>query len=202
MTYQVNEIFNSIQGEGYFAGVPSTFIRLQGCTVGCPWCDTKHTWTKGGTKMAVEEILDRPIFEHVVVTGGEPTLWNLDALLVELDRMNCFVQLETSGQNELKGRLFPNWITWSPKEHLHYSMQPRLSSQANEVKFVVDSVLTKGYIDLALSRVPYVSKMIFMPEGAPPKEEFVVKALDFTYAYADRHKVRYSDRLHTRAGVR
>lgn len=44
MQYPINEMFQTLQGEGYFTGVPAIFIRLQGCPVGCAWCDTKHTW--------------------------------------------------------------------------------------------------------------------------------------------------------------
>ena len=46
MQYPINEMFQTLQGEGYFTGVPAIFIRLQGCPVGCAWCDTKHTWDK------------------------------------------------------------------------------------------------------------------------------------------------------------
>ena len=46
MQYPINEMFQTLQGEGYFTGVPAIFIRLQGCPVGCAWCDTKHTWEK------------------------------------------------------------------------------------------------------------------------------------------------------------
>ncbi len=46
MQYPINEMFQTLQGEGYFTGVPAIFIRLQGCPVGCSWCDTKHTWEK------------------------------------------------------------------------------------------------------------------------------------------------------------
>ncbi len=46
MQYPINEMFQTLQGEGYYTGVPAIFIRLQGCPVGCSWCDTKHTWEK------------------------------------------------------------------------------------------------------------------------------------------------------------
>lgn len=49
MQYPINEMFQTLQGEGYFTGVPAIFIRLQGCPVGCAWCDTKHTWEKRGS---------------------------------------------------------------------------------------------------------------------------------------------------------
>src|SRR3954463_5516256 len=93
-TFAVNELFQSIQGEARFAGTPSVFVRLQGCAVGCPWCDTKHTWEiDPGRAVAVEGMLakdaDAATFarlsgaeivalvagfgaRHVVITGGEP----------------------------------------------------------------------------------------------------------------------------------
>lgn len=111
----VNEIFNSIQGEGAFQGMPATFVRLQGCTVGCSWCDTKHTWNakqnkvipiqdmsekKGSRPQSTYckiipidlcEVLERVGNESrnwlVVVTGGEP-LEQSDAL-AEFFRQLC-----------------------------------------------------------------------------------------------------------------
>ncbi len=71
MQYPINEMFQTLQGEGYFTGVPAIFIRLQGCPVGCAWCDTKHTW---------EKLEDREVspFQHsgedqkrVISGGGE-----------------------------------------------------------------------------------------------------------------------------------
>ena len=51
---KINEIFDTIQGEAYFTGTPATFIRLQGCPVGCNWCDTKHTGSEGVEKLKIE----------------------------------------------------------------------------------------------------------------------------------------------------
>src|SRR3990172_7111242 len=139
--YQVNEIFHSIQGEGRLAGRPSTFIRLQGCLVGCVWCDTQYTWLKGGSRMMVEDIVSAVQYEWVVITGGEPTLYDLDALILALRDNGNGIQLETSGQNALKGSFVPDWVTISPKERLAFKVPDELLRWASELKFVVDEGL-------------------------------------------------------------
>lgn len=207
MKYQVNEIFDSIQGEGKWTGVPSTFIRLQGCTVGCSWCDTKYTWGKGGEPMHQEQILSKITHKHVVITGGEPTIWNLDPLLQGIHELGCYAQLETSGQNELKGLRVPFWVTWSPKRNLNFSIKPMLATQVNEVKFVVDLDLTVNDVEDALQRIPVANRnsvvTAFMPEGNPyPSGRIVTKTLKLVYFYANAQQTFYSDRLHFRLGVK
>jgi 7-carboxy-7-deazaguanine synthase len=87
--YYISEIFESIQGEGNFAGVYSLFIRFHFCNLNCSWCDTKYTWLeKSGTfKIYSEEELKSIIKEskpyHIIFTGGEPALYRLDKLAVE-----------------------------------------------------------------------------------------------------------------------
>src|SRR5580765_2820159 len=76
-TYRVSEIFLSLQGEGLRAGTPAHFIRLQGCDVGCHWCDSKYTWDPaGGRERALEQVIDEALAlgeaPLLVVTGGEP----------------------------------------------------------------------------------------------------------------------------------
>ena len=59
MLYPINEIFQTIQGEGVFTGLPAIFVRLQGCPVGCPWCDTRHTWVVDPARQVpVSQVLD------------------------------------------------------------------------------------------------------------------------------------------------
>ncbi|MGK7488522.1 4Fe-4S cluster-binding domain-containing protein, partial [Salmonella enterica] len=101
MQYPINEMFQTLQGEGYFTGVPAIFIRLQGCPVGCAWCDTKHTWdklsdrevslysilakTKESDKWGAASsedllaVINRQGYtaRHVVITGGEPCIHDL-----------------------------------------------------------------------------------------------------------------------------
>ena len=58
MSYRINEIFETLQGEGTFTGVPSIFLRLQGCPVGCPWCDTQHTWeTNPSDQVSIDALM-------------------------------------------------------------------------------------------------------------------------------------------------
>jgi 7-carboxy-7-deazaguanine synthase len=209
--YQVNEIFTSIQGEGVHAGVPATFVRLQGCPVGCSWCDTKYTWAHGGRSMSTDEILEQVHAHHVVITGGEPTLYNLDNLIRLLRFAGHFAQMETSGLKALKGGLRPDWITWSPKENLKFNAPDTLRHHVKEVKWVVDesAELEKAVRDQLRFYGEYVMPrdrpiFVFMPEGCPPSEDRCKEAMRMAAqfdGYAGIH-CRYGDRLQYRVGVR
>lgn len=224
--YQVHEIFESVQGEGMYTGRLATFIRLQGCTVGCPWCDsgplsvkgqtnglTSNTWGRGGHRMLTRDIVTQTTTEYVVITGGEPTLWNLDGILDAL-RADQYVSLETSGQNPLKGVFRPNWITWSPKAPLQYKAAKQIETLADEVKWVIDQDITfeiiwqqferylryprtRSYNDL---KTPY---FVLMPEGCPPGQEMVDKALSFLRRVPSQYQSawRFADRLQYRLNV-
>ena len=214
-TYQVNEIFHSVQGEGVLSGMPATFVRLQGCTVGCEWCDTKYTWAKGGTRMSCGDILKEAQLGsgNVVITGGEPTLYDLDPLLKVLVGGGInHVQLETSGQQALKGRVKPSWVTWSPKKNLDFEAPFEFKKMVDEVKWVVDqhfydecwSMVVAQYLQFrtALNKEPY---FVFMPEGCPPDNLSMAKALYFVENKPkgiNPGKWRFSDRIQYRLGVR
>jgi len=210
--YQVNEMFNTVQGEGVHVGKAATFIRLQGCAVGCPWCDTKYTWLKGGTRMTANDImktLGPTILPHVVITGGEPTLYNLDDLIIALrtylDRkyLKSMIQLETSGQNNLRGELVPDWVTWSPKENLHFTCKSKLIKQVNEIKFVVDEAMTyEKLISVVLTFRSSTNRqvpIVLMPEGTPPKPENCQKAMEWVMKDS---QLILGDRLQWRLGIR
>lgn len=228
-TYQVNEFFTSVQGEGVLSGRRATFVRLQGCTVGCSWCDsgpladlrerrsngeTRNTWGRGGQRMTVPEIVSIVECGHVIITGGEPTLYNLDPLIHAFHEMGCFVQLETSGQNLLKGELQPDWITWSPKQNLNWDAPEAIMMAAKEVKWVIEPVLPFGKLaatwNYYMNTLPESAwpEFVLMPEGTPPTPETVGLAFDYLQAgheqfgeYAMRHW-RFGDRMQYRLGVR
>ncbi len=104
MPLRVSEIFHSLEGEGLHMGLPQVFVRLQGCTVGCKWCDTKYTWPANGDGsqwMAEEQIVERASAfpcRRVSITGGEPLEQDIRRLVRLLKGRGFWVCLETSGQ--------------------------------------------------------------------------------------------------------
>jgi organic radical activating enzyme len=129
-TVRISEIFRSIQGEGPSAGVPAHFVRLQGCDVGCHWCDSKYTWAAdGGEGASIADLLDRARAlgpaPMVVVTGGEPLQHEgvVDLLRAALEHWSR-VEVETSGVQPPP--LIPMGRRDSLHEHLFYNVSPKL----------------------------------------------------------------------------
>ena len=142
---RVNESFASVQGEGFWAGTPCYFIRLQGCDMRCSFCDSKDTWDlNGGTLMTFQEILDGipDGIRHVVITGGEPTLHsNLPDLVEFLGSKGHRVHIETSGNHfDVLKRLYnPTWVWWitiSPKRLIPTAEVLLL---ADEIKWIIQT---------------------------------------------------------------
>ena len=161
-TLKINEMFETIQGEGVYTGVPSVFVRLQGCPVGCPWCDTKHTWTLDEAFLTTaDSVLTKPAEDeqhfsatvdelltlfsergynarHIVITGGEPCMYDLRPLTTTLHDKGFSTQIETSGTYEVLCDA-RTWVTVSPKVDMKGGM-PVLTDalkRANEIKHPV-----------------------------------------------------------------
>ena len=135
--YPVIEVFTSVQGEGTFSGLGADFIRLAGCNLRCSWCDTAHSYDLAAAKMLeTGEILDKWQFDQpiVVITGGEPTLYDLGPLVQALKARGKFVTLETNGTNNVPAAWGIDWVTVSPKPDSDYV----INCCANELKYVVD----------------------------------------------------------------
>jgi len=156
--FRVTELFPTIQGEGRFTGEPSTFIRLQGCDVGCPWCDTKHTWDFEGP--AADMVLDELVVRcreadqrHVVITGGEPCAQDLHPLTSTLIGNGHTVQIETSGTYEVHVHR-ETWVTCSPKFSMPGGREVRDDAlrRADEIKLVVGKAAD---VDRALQLLNY-----------------------------------------------
>lgn len=162
MIYPINELFETIQGEGVFTGVPAIFIRMQGCPVGCPWCDTQHTWDKNESDridleqvivktdatphyadVSAEDLLARIkalkyTAKHVVITGGEPCMYDLRPLAAVLEAAGYRLQIETSGTFTVLTSP-QTWVTVSPKLDMPggYPVLAEAMLRANEIKYPV-----------------------------------------------------------------
>jgi 7-carboxy-7-deazaguanine synthase len=190
----VNEIFETIQGEATFTGTPSVFLRLQGCPVGCPWCDTKHTWhinaddersisevtakTKDGASYAFMDADDllsyiRATFtaRHIVITGGEPAIHDLQPLSSKLIVNGYRVQLETSGTYPIRidHRAF---VTLSPKIDMPGGLKVRADAlaRANEIKMPVGKLDDIAKLEALIRQVKSVLPSIWLqPLSQSPK---------------------------------
>lgn len=111
------EAFYTIQGEGYHKGSAAYFIRIGGCDVGCHWCDVKESWdAQKHPATLIEEIVKQAIkySNIIVITGGEPLMWNMEPLTLALKKKKMQIHIETSGAYELTGQW--DWICLSPKK--------------------------------------------------------------------------------------
>ena len=135
---RVNEIFHSLQGEGYNSGTPAVFIRFSGCNLQCPFCDTQH---ESGTEMTEQEVVEAvkhlaPRSSLVVITGGEPALQLTASLIDALHEIGKRVAVETNGTLPLPPNV--DWITLSPKNAWLGDEAVPVLTRADELKVLYD----------------------------------------------------------------
>ncbi len=185
----VNEVFWSLQGEGFFTGRPAVFIRLQGCYVGCPYCDTRYAQTIDSTlqypqsaelfhkkqntslyftiesNWLAEEIAKRSKHKTLaIITGGEPCRQDLTDLTQDLSKRGFYVQIETSGTEAIHC-YESTWITLSPKAK---PVLPVNWQKANEIKLPVRNTQDIARYEQELSKVPR-EKISLQPVSCDPQ---------------------------------
>lgn len=182
----INEIFYSLQGEGKLIGVPSLFVRLAGCELGCTWCDTKYAWAAdAGDDHSIEDLKEKILaFEtrHIVITGGEPmTNPQLGELLKAIAHPSRHITIETSGI-EYIGDLACDLMSISPKlsnstegrkSHLDTEvLQKLIDSYKYQLKFVVDRPEDLNEIAQCLESLKNVNpyNILLMPQATTRKE--------------------------------
>lgn len=221
-TLAVNEVFDTIQGEATHTGTPATFLRLQGCAVGCPWCDTKHTWSVDPEHEIAEDemlakVVDAPTYANmavkdivrvvaprtprsVVITGGEPCNNDLTELTAALFARKRLVQVETSGTRDIRVAS-STWVTLSPKLDMPggFTVGHKAVERANEIKWPVGKA---DHVDTLLAFIarhgPAAGhKPIWLqPLSRSPK------ATEVCVAAATQHGFRVSIQVHALIGVR
>lgn len=130
------EEFYTIQGEGFHKGTAAYFIRVGGCDVGCHWCDVKESWDAAIHPPTNANTIAENAAKYsdtIVVTGGEPLMWDMNPLTQKLKSLGLTTHIETSGAYELSGEW--DWICLSPKK----LMLPKTSvlEKANELKVII-----------------------------------------------------------------
>ena len=216
---RINEIFDTVQGEAYFTGTPATFIRLQGCPVGCHWCDTKHTWSEGTEKLRIEidemlhktkdspkwsELTERQILKiveelkprHFVLTGGEPCsqeIFELTRLLATIGT----VQVETSGTHTINV-YHKTWVTVSPKIDMLGGLKILNSAliRANEIKMPINGLKDVKNLQKLVKKSNYGQMVWLQPVSQKPENT------DLCVKSAMDNKWRISIQTHKYMGVR
>lgn len=176
------EEFLTIQGEGANAGQVAYFIRLAGCDVGCSWCDVKESWNKNEhPEKTIAELVKNAKNSgspNVVITGGEPTLYDLEELTLGLKNEGLNTWMETSGTNTITG--IWDWICLSPKKFKEPLVESLLL--AHELKVIV---LNKSDLKWAEMMMPQLSSNcnLFMQPEWSKKE----KASELIIDYVKKH---------------
>jgi 7-carboxy-7-deazaguanine synthase len=195
----VNEIFYSLQGEGFLAGLPSVFVRLAGCPLRCRWCDTKYAWSKeAGRRYSIDQIV-RAVQQwpcrFVVITGGEPMVDpDLPQLAGELKAAGKHITIETVGIAYIPD-MPCDLISISPKlsnsvpddaklaaihkdSKLDLAVLEELINNYNyQLKFVVDSANDLPEIQELLDKIGNIDagKVMLMPQAAT-RDELLAKS--------------------------
>jgi organic radical activating enzyme len=131
------EAFYTIQGEGFHSGKSAYFLRIGGCDVGCHWCDVKESWNAKlhpptHINDILEKVKDCPS-KTVVITGGEPLMWNMEPICNLLHENGFEIHIETSGSHPFTGNF--DWICLSPKKNI--PPKNEIIGIANELKVII-----------------------------------------------------------------
>ena len=180
--YPVMEMFYSLQGEGYHQGKAAYFIRLAGCDVGCVWCDVKESWDASKHPvLSIEEIVSSALAHPArlaIITGGEPLLYNLDALTTALKKEGFEVNIETSGSSPMSGNW--DWVCLSPKKFkapLTESIQV-----ASELKVVIFNTHDFEWAETYAKQVSPNCKLYLQPEW-DKSNEITPLVIEYIKAY-------------------
>jgi organic radical activating enzyme len=172
------EDFYTVQGEGYQTGKSAYFIRVGGCDIGCKWCDTKFSWdpnvhTLTDVKAIVEKAKQYPA-KTVVVTGGEPSTYDLDFFCKEMKDAGVATFIETSGVYNLSGEW--DWICLSPKKH--NPPVDNIFQKAHELKVIIYNDDDFEWAEKCSNLVNDNCKLYLQPEWSRFKNN-VQKIVDF-----------------------
>ena len=178
INYPIMEHFFTIQGEGTYSGRAAYFIRIAGCDVGCVWCDVKESWDKEQhITMTTNEIIEKVTeskTNFVVITGGEPAMYDLRPLVNQLKSLGIMVAIETSGCYPLKGEV--DWYCFSPKKFKAPCDEAYI--KANELKVIVSHPSDLEWATTHALKVSTNCQLYLQPEWSK-SEKLLPLIIDF-----------------------
>lgn len=196
--YPVMETFYSIQGEGTYQGHAAFFIRLAGCDVGCVWCDVKESWdAQAHTTRSVQSLVDEVSSsktEIVIITGGEPLMYDCSSLTEALRAKGFRTHLETSGAYPLSGHW--DWICLSPKKFKAPLIENMAS--ASELKVVIFNKSDFEWASTHAAQCSAECQFYLQPEWSKEKEMLPL----ITEFIQDNPRWKLSLQIHKYMGVR
>ena len=163
------EAFYTIQGEGFHKGTAAYFVRIGGCDVGCHWCDVKESWNPDiHPPTDIENIVENAVkfAKTIVVTGGEPLMWDMSPLTQKLKSKGLSTHIETSGAYPLTGDW--DWICLSPKKR-KLPEEP-IYSKADELKMIIYNKDDFRFAEAQAEKVGAACKLYLQPEWSRRKE--------------------------------
>lgn len=171
------EQFYSIQGEGYHTGKASYFIRIGGCDVGCHWCDVKESWNEELHPATKTDLIIETAMQYaktVIITGGEPLMWNMSYITNLLKNKGVNVHVETSGSYPLSG--IWDWICLSPKKNK--MPLDEIYLKADELKIIIFNKNDFKFAMMEAKKVTLLCKLYLQPEWSK-REKMTPLIIDF-----------------------
>jgi len=186
------EEFFSLQGEGFHTGKAAYFIRLGGCDVGCSWCDSRFSWNPDIHPMINADTIIENVMksgtDSVVVTGGEPLMWNLDYLCSGLKKIKINTFIETSGAYPMSGKW--DWICLSPKKNM--PPLPEICTIADELKVIIQDRSDFNWAEKYSNHVNETCLLFLQPEWSR-FEKMIPEIVEYIKVYP---KWRISLQIH------
>ncbi len=171
------EEFYTIQGEGSHTGTAAYFIRIGGCDVGCHWCDVKESWNAELHPPTLADVIvknTKKYADTVVITGGEPLMWNMDYITEQLKSNGVKTHIETSGAYNLTGNW--DWICLSPKKNKLPLKE--VSLEANELKAIIFNKDDFKFAEEQASKVNDNCQLFLQPEWSN-REKMIPLIVDY-----------------------
>jgi 7-carboxy-7-deazaguanine synthase len=174
----IMEFFYTIQGEGFYSGRAAFFIRIAGCDVGCVWCDVKDSWDSEKHPLHTIDFLIEQVVtsgtDLVVITGGEPAMYDLTALTNRLKTINVEIAMETSGCYNLIGQI--DWYCFSPKKFK--APVDQAYQLASELKVVISHPSDFQWAETHAEKINTSCKLYLQPEWSK-QERFLPEIIEY-----------------------